>query len=185
MAPGRATGRKRDALDELQGTGDLPHERRQGASAADDGADDNAPRTTPHDPARGNPANPGIEVPRQFLEVLTPGERKPFTKGSGRLELARAIASKDNPLTARVMVNRVWQHHFGKGLVTTPGDFGLRGEQPTHPELLDWLAASSSIPGWSIKALHRLIAPFGDLSAVVNEVPEAWPAIRKTACCGG
>jgi mono/diheme cytochrome c family protein len=106
---------------------------------------------------RGNPNNPGISVPRQFLEVLSPEKRKPFRRGSGRLELARAIASRDNPLTARVMVNRVWQHHFGFGLVRTPGDFGKRGEPPSHPELLDWLADRFVADGWSIKNLHRLI----------------------------
>jgi mono/diheme cytochrome c family protein len=106
---------------------------------------------------RGNPGNRGPAVPRQFLEVLSRGNRKPFTDGSGRLELARAIASKDNPLTARVMVNRVWLHHFGKGLVRTPGDFGLRGDPPTHPELLDYLAWTFMDDDWSIKKLHRLI----------------------------
>ncbi len=115
-----------------------------------------APRT-PHVFLRGNPNNLGPEVPRQFLEVLAGEQRQPFTKGSGRLELARAIASKDNPLTARVMVNRIWQHHFGVGLVRTPGDFGTRGEPPTHPELLDWLARAFMDNGWSIKQLHRLI----------------------------
>src|SRR5262249_56650782 len=83
------------------------------------------------------PVNQAPAAPRQFLEVLTGDQRRPFQHGSGRLELARAIASRDNPLTARVLVNRVWQHHFGAGLVRTPGDFGLRGEPPTHPELLD------------------------------------------------
>jgi hypothetical protein len=106
---------------------------------------------------RGNPDNPGPEVPRQFLAVLAGDKRTPFETGSGRLELAQAITSRDNPLTARVMVNRVWAHHFGAGLVRTPSDFGTRGEPPTHPELLDWLAASFVENGWSLKRLHRLI----------------------------
>jgi hypothetical protein len=106
---------------------------------------------------RGNSGNPGPEVPRQFLQVLTGDQRQPFQHGSGRLELARAIATRDNPLTARVMVNRIWQHHFGKGLVRTPSDFGLRGDPPTHPELLDYLAATFMDNGWSVKSIHRLI----------------------------
>ncbi len=106
---------------------------------------------------RGNASNPGEVVPRQFLAALTRGERQPFQHGSGRLELARAIASADNPLTARVLVNRVWMHHFGAGLVRTPSDFGLRGERPTHPELLDHLAHRFIASGWSIKSLHREI----------------------------
>jgi mono/diheme cytochrome c family protein len=106
---------------------------------------------------RGNPANLGEEAPRRFLTVLT-GEKAPaFTDGSGRLELARAVASKDNPLTARVMVNRVWMHHFGRGIVGTPSNFGSLGERPTHPELLDYLAARFTANGWSVKALHREI----------------------------
>ena len=113
---------------------------------------------TPHVFVRGNAANVGKEVPRQFPAILSPDDRKPFTQGSGRLELARAIASKDNPLTARVMVNRAWQYHFGVGLVRTPGDFGTRGEKPTHPELLDWLALRFvNEDGWSLKKLHRRI----------------------------
>jgi hypothetical protein len=96
-------------------------------------------------------------VPRQFLEVLSGLNRQPFQNGSGRLELARAIASPDNPLTARVMVNRIWMHHFGVGLVKTPSDFGLRSEPPSHPELLDYLARRFIDDGWSIKNLHRLI----------------------------
>ena len=86
---------------------------------------------------RGNPNNRGDQVPRQFLAILSGSERKPFTNGSGRLELAEAIASDQNPLTARVIVNRVWLHHFGAGIVRTPSDFGTRGDPPTHPELLD------------------------------------------------
>jgi mono/diheme cytochrome c family protein len=111
----------------------------------------------PHVFLRGNPNNPGEAVPRQFLQVLAGDGRRPFADGSGRLDLARAIADKDNPLTARVLVNRVWQHHFGEGLVRTPGDFGLRGEPPTHPELLDYLAATFVEDGWSLKKLHRMI----------------------------
>jgi hypothetical protein len=106
---------------------------------------------------RGNPNSQGAVVPAEFLKVLSGPDRKPFTEGSGRLELARAIASKDNPLTARVMVNRVWLEHFGAGIVRTPSDFGMRSDPPTHPELLDWLAVRFVHDGWSLKKLHRLI----------------------------
>jgi mono/diheme cytochrome c family protein len=113
---------------------------------------------------RGNPETPGAKVPRRFLTVLG-GDRSTFKRGSGRLELACAIASKDNPLTARVMVNRIWQHHFGRGLVTTSSNFGTLGEQPTHPELLDWLAHRFVASGWALKPLHREIM----LSAVYQQ----------------
>ena len=106
---------------------------------------------------RGNPGNRGESVPRQFLSVLSGENRQPFGAGSGRLELARAIASRDNPLTARVIVNRVWLHYFENPLVRTPSDFGLRSEPPSHPELLDYLAASLVEHNWSLKDLHRLI----------------------------
>jgi len=106
---------------------------------------------------RGNASNPGQKVPRQFLQVLSVPDRRPFQAGSGRLELAMAIVNPENPLTARVLVNRVWLHHFGNGLVRTPSDFGLRGEAPTHPELLDSLASQFMANGWSIKTLHRTI----------------------------
>ncbi len=122
----------------------------------------------PFDPyvfVRGSPGNKGPEVPRRFLAVLSPGQRRPFERGSGRLELAEAIASQENPLTARVLVNRVWLLHFGRGLVDTPSDFGLRSEPPTHPELLDWLADAFVAGGWSLKRLHRLIL----LSAVYQQ----------------
>lgn len=105
---------------------------------------------------RGNPARPGKSVPRQFLSVLSPQPSRLFA-GPGRLELARAIVDRANPLTARVLVNRVWAHHFGAGLVRTPSNFGARGESPTHAELLDYLAATFMDDGWSIKKLHRAI----------------------------
>ena len=128
---------------------------------------------------RGNQGNRGDIVPRKFLTILSLTDPKPLpATGSGRLELAHDIASQDNPLTGRVFVNRVWLYHFGQGLVRTPSDFGLRGEKPTHPELLDWLAyhftqesedksegkdgaSSKSLTpyacGWSIKKLHKTI----------------------------
>jgi hypothetical protein len=106
---------------------------------------------------RGNPATLGDDAPHRFLSVLVPHDAPAFTKGSGRLELAEAIASKNNPLTARVMVNRIWLHHFGRGLVRTSSNFGALGERPTHPELLDYLASRFMASGWSIKALHREI----------------------------
>jgi mono/diheme cytochrome c family protein len=106
---------------------------------------------------RGNPNNPGPAVPRRFLSALSGPKSQPFREGSGRLELARAIVDPKNPLTARVQVNRVWMHLFGQGLVTTPGDFGLRGEPPSHPELLDHLTVAFVRDGWSIKNLQRRI----------------------------
>jgi Protein of unknown function (DUF1553)/Protein of unknown function (DUF1549)/Planctomycete cytochrome C len=106
---------------------------------------------------RGDPKNLGDEVPRRFLQVLGGQELLPAEKGSGRLELAEWLAAPENPLTARVLVNRVWQHHFGKGLVSTPSDFGKRGSPPTHPELLDALTVRFMQSGWSIKAMHKLI----------------------------
>ncbi|MFM8470470.1 MAG: PSD1 and planctomycete cytochrome C domain-containing protein [Limisphaerales bacterium] len=118
---------------------------------------DRAPTANPRIFLRGDPKQKGAEVARQFLEVVAGSQRQPFTHGSGRLELARAIASADNPLTARVMVNRIWLHHFGAGLVKTPSDFGLRAEPPSHPELLDWLARRFVADGWSLKVMHRLV----------------------------
>jgi hypothetical protein len=118
---------------------------------------DRKPQGNPRVFLRGDPKTKGAEVPRQFLQVVAGPQRQPFTHGSGRLELARAITSADNPLTARVMVNRLWLHHFGAGLVKTPSDFGLRAEPPSHPELLDWLARRFVAEGWSLKAMHRLM----------------------------
>jgi hypothetical protein len=106
---------------------------------------------------RGNPATLGAEAPRRFLAVLSDEDPAPFVRGSGRLELARTIASPENPLTARVLVNRVWERHFGRGLVATPSNFGKMGEPPSHPELLDYLASRFIASGWSIKELHRTI----------------------------
>ena len=131
------------------------------------------PIVEPHVFKRGNAGNPGEQVPRRFISVLAGGNPAPFKDGSGRLELAKAIASKENPLTARVMVNRVWLYHFGKGLVRTPGDFGVRGDLPTHPELLDWLASRFVEDGWSIKKLHRRILLSATWQQGSDEVPKA------------
>jgi hypothetical protein len=110
----------------------------------------------PHIFIRGDFRQLGAAVPRRFLQALTSVDDHQYAD-DGRLELAQAIASAKNPLTARVIVNRVWQHHFGQGLVATPDNFGAMGERPSHPELLDHLASWFVEHGWSLKALHRYI----------------------------
>ncbi|MCX7423071.1 MAG: DUF1549 domain-containing protein [Planctomycetia bacterium] len=126
---------------------------------------------------RGNPATPGKMVPRGFPQVLAGPNSPKISAGSGRRELADWLTRPDSAaggLTARVMVNRIWQHHFGEGLVRTSTNFGVRGEQPSHPELLDHLARRFIESGWSIKALHRLIV----LSSVYQQSTFASDATR-------
>jgi hypothetical protein len=129
---------------------------------------------------RGNPQSLGSPAPRQYLSVLRGDNAQPFPKdSSGRKELAALIASPQNPLTARVIVNRVWAWHFGQGLVRTASDFGLQGEPPSHPELLDWLASRFIADGWSLKKLHRLIMQshaYQQASAVAPGEPPAGSA---------
>ncbi|MDA2938273.1 DUF1553 domain-containing protein [Acidobacteria bacterium AH-259-A15] len=115
---------------------------------------------TPHNARvqiRGDPKKLGEEVPRRFLQILGGQDLPSWARGSGRLQLAEWLSDRQNPLTARVMVNRIWQHHFGKGIVATPSNFGRRGAAPTHPQLLDYLALQFIESGWSIKAMHRRI----------------------------
>ncbi|GMW03120.1 MAG: hypothetical protein AMXMBFR84_42560 [Candidatus Hydrogenedentota bacterium] len=141
---------KRNAIARVMGT----HPNRPARAMAVQDAE------KPFDPyifKRGKPDQKGDKVPRQFLGVISAVDRKPFEKGSGRLELAEAIASTNNPLTARVIVNRVWMYHFGQPLVDSTSDFGVRSAPPTHPELMDYLAAEFMDNGWSIKKLHRAI----------------------------
>jgi len=117
-------------------------------------------RTTPRDVRllqRGELDKAGDSVPRGFLQVLNAKQPPAIKEGSGRMELAEWIASSDNPLTARVMANRVWQHLFGRGLVATPDNFGTTGQKPSHPQLLDQLAVSLVKHGWSVKQLIREI----------------------------
>ena len=116
--------------------------------------------TRPHNSPvfiRGEAGNRGEVVPRQFLSVLAGTNRVAYTNGSGRLQLAHTIVDKSNPLTPRVMINRLWQHHFGEGFVPTPDDLGTMSEPPSHPELLDYLAARFVDEGWSVKKMHRLM----------------------------
>jgi hypothetical protein len=135
----------------------------------------------PDDPVifvRGQPGNRGPRVKRHFVSCLVEdGKPAPFEHGSGRREMAEAIASCDNPLTARVWVNRVWGHLFGTGLVSTPSDFGTRGTPPTHPELLDWLSCeftspANGDPGWSTKRLIRAIVTSATYRQASDERPE-------------
>ncbi len=140
---------------------------------------------------KGDPERLGTEVVRRFPLVLGGQTLPPEERGSGRLELAEWIASPTNPLTARVMVNRIWQHHFGRGLVATPNDFGKQGQGPSHPELLDWLALRFIEDRWSVKAMHRLIltsrtyhqasvpsskfkVPSSDANPTLNLEPGTW-----------
>ncbi|MSU35355.1 MAG: DUF1553 domain-containing protein [Pedosphaera sp.] len=124
---------------------------------------------------RGSPSRPGAIVPKAFLRLLAGEQRPVFKRGSGRLELANAIASPTNPLTARVMANRVWMHHFGEPLVSTPGDFGTRSMRPVQKELLDWLSYEFVRSGWSLKQLHRVIvnsAAYQQASTLTEAVAE-------------
>ncbi|MDB5338733.1 MAG: Planctomycete cytochrome, partial [Planctomycetaceae bacterium] len=106
---------------------------------------------------RGDPKRLGNEVTRHFPAILGGQELAKEVPGSGRLQLADWIVNPQNPLTARVIVNRIWQYHFGRGVVSTPNDFGLRGQLPTHPELLDYLASRFVEQKWFIKSIHRMI----------------------------
>ncbi len=121
---------------------------------------------------RGNKDSPGEPAPPRFLSILSTSEPKTFDKGKERLELAQAIANPSNPLTARVIVNRIWQHHFGYGIVRSASNFGQLGDRPSHPELLDFLATRFVQEGWSIKKLHREIM----LSSVYSESTQSSPA---------
>ncbi len=120
---------------------------------------------------RGNYARLGESVPRRFPRIVAGAQQSPIREGSGRLQLARWLVSPQHPLTARVMVNRIWQHHFGQAIVRTPSNFGKQGERPTHPELLDYLAKRFIESGWSMKAMHRLIM----LSAAYQQASEPSP----------
>ena len=134
------------------------HYTSPGAPARAMVVEDKAKPTSPRIFIRGKRETRGDVVPRRFLQVVSSKkEHEKFTQGSGRLELAKAIADEKNPLTARVIVNRVWQWHFGTGIVNTPSNFGLLGSRPTHPELLDYLADYFVKNNWSFKKLHKLI----------------------------
>ena len=124
---------------------------------------------------RGDYSAEGEAAPKVFPAIIAGFEQTPASSGSGRLELADWIASPSNPLTARVMVNRIWQKHFGEGIVRTPSNFGKLGTPPTHPELLDWLASSFVKQGWSVKEMHRKIM----LSAAYRISSAAGPAAAK------
>lgn len=126
---------------------------------------------------RGNPNREGRAVPRRIPEIVAGRGRPEVTDGSGRLELAKAIVDPTNPLTARVFVNRIWNQHFATGLVDTPSDFGMRSSAPTHPELLNWLAAEFVDGGWSVKKLHRLIMN----SAAYRQSTEQMPDLVQQA----
>jgi hypothetical protein len=151
LLDGPATARWTDLLAEYRALeADLPAPLRAPALADGTGEDEFVF-------LRGGYRTPGERVPRRPPEVLAGAQRPAPAPGSGRLELARSLVSPANPLLARVLVNRLWQHHFGEGIVRTPDDFGRMGQPPTHPELLDYLAAELIRRGWSVKEVHRLM----------------------------
>ena len=121
----------------------------------------------------GSKKDLGDEVPRHFLQALGGSDLPAGTKGSGRLEMANWIASSQNPVTARVMVNRIWQGHFGRGIVATPNDFGSRGAAPSNQTLLDYMATEFVAQGWSIKAMHRMILLSHTYQLSSDDSPEA------------
>ncbi|HZK79429.1 MAG TPA: DUF1553 domain-containing protein, partial [Humisphaera sp.] len=130
------------------------------ANGAEEGGVPGSPHAGVHDVRihfRGRYDHLGDLVPRRFPEILAGTNQKPITSGSGRLQLAEWLTRGDNPLTARVMVNRIWQQHFGEGIVSTPSNFGKLGSRPSNLELLDYLADRFVQSGWSIKEVHRLI----------------------------
>jgi hypothetical protein len=171
-------------IDSIEGT--TPHYRSAKAHAVEDAALYVLPEGKDHTKLeykpgealnlcvhiRGNPARPGPPVPRRFLAVFSDGTPKVFQNGSGRLELAEAILNEGAPLSARVIVNRVWKHHFGRGLVETVSDFGAQGARPSHPELLDELTCRFVEQGWSLKSLHRELM----LSATYQQASTYSPA---------
>jgi cytochrome c553 len=151
----------------------------QYANAAQEGGVPGTPYEGFHDVQvhkRGSYTKLGEQVPRAFPAVLNYEKQNALaTKGSGRLELAKWLASDKHPLTARVLVNRLWQHHFGEGIVRTPGNFGFLGERPTHPQLLDYLASEFTQDGWSLKKMHRALM----LSATYQQASQALPKTQK------
>ena len=139
---------------------------------------------------RGDHTTPTKVVPRRFPAAITAGAQPPLSPGqSGRLELANWLTRPDHPLTARVMVNRIWRWHFGRGIVRTPDNFGRLGEAPDDPALLDWLARRFVESGWSVKAMHRLIMSSStyqmSAAASASEAPRISSPFKKNSACGG
>ena len=133
---------------------------------------------------RGEIDKPGELVPRGVVQVVTTSIPE-IRQGSGRLELAEWLASPENPLTARVMVNRIWLHLFGRGLVPTPDNFGAAGQPPSHPELLDHLAVTFMENGWSVKTLIRQLVLSRAISSIPGSTPGPARRTRITFWCGG
>ena len=183
LLPAEAKATRQKMLDEIAGL-EKDAEPFPVAMAAVDGGVGGTKYAGFHDAQihiRGRYDRLGELVPRHFPRIIAGDNQPPITQGSGRLELAQWITRPDNPLIARVIVNRIWLHHFGQGLVRTPGNFGMAGEPPTHPELLDFLAARFIESGWSIKAMHRLLvesAVYLQSSRVSPELVAAEPENR-------